>query len=44
MVFDLASEARGAVQNLIKPGDLVLIKASRAIGLDKIVEEIREIK
>jgi len=44
MVFDSASEARGAVQNLIKPGDLVLIKASRAIGLDKIVEEIREIK
>ena len=43
MVFDSASEACGAVQNLIKPGDLVLIKASRAIGLDKIVEEIREI-
>lgn len=43
MIFDSASEACESVQNLIKPGDLVLIKASRAIGLDKIVEEIKEI-
>ncbi len=43
MIFDSASEACGAVQNLLKHGDLVLIKASRGIGLDKIVEEIREI-
>ena len=41
MIFDSASEARESVQNLLKPGDLVLIKASRAIGLDKVVEEIK---
>ncbi len=41
MVFDSVSEACESVQNLIKSGDLVLIKASRAIGLDKIVEEIK---
>jgi len=41
MVFDAAGEAADGVQNLIKPGDLVLIKASRAIGLDKLVEEIK---
>ena len=27
----------------IKKGDIVLVKASRAIGLDKVVEEIRQI-
>lgn len=43
MTFDVASEAQIPVQDLIKKGDLVLVKASRAIGLDKIVEEIRKI-
>ncbi|MFA5099072.1 MAG: UDP-N-acetylmuramoyl-tripeptide--D-alanyl-D-alanine ligase [Candidatus Paceibacterota bacterium] len=43
MVFDSASEACEPVQNLIKSGDLVLIKASRAMGLDRIVEEIKEV-
>ena len=41
--FDTADEAKLEVQKLIKKGDLILIKASRAIGLDKIVEEIRQI-
>jgi len=39
--FDVAAEAGKELQELIKPGDLVLIKASRAIGLDKVVEEIK---
>ncbi len=39
--FDDADQARLEVQKLIQRGDLILIKASRAIQLDKIVEEIR---
>ncbi len=41
--FDTAAEAGLAVQDLIKTGDLVLIKASRAMGLERIVEEIKKI-
>ena len=40
--FDTTTEACIAVQDLIKKGDLVLIKASRAVGLEKVVEEIKE--
>ena len=40
--FDTAAEAGLAVQDLMKTGDLILIKASRAMGLEKIVEEIKE--
>lgn len=40
--FDFADEAKVPVQELMKKGDLILIKASRAIGLDKVVEEIRQ--
>ncbi|MBI2025053.1 MAG: hypothetical protein HYT03_03150 [Candidatus Harrisonbacteria bacterium] len=40
--FDTAEEARLEVQNLIKKGDLVLIKASRAMELDKVVDEIKQ--
>ncbi|MBN2198180.1 UDP-N-acetylmuramoyl-tripeptide--D-alanyl-D-alanine ligase [Candidatus Wolfebacteria bacterium] len=40
--FDSSHEACLAVQNFIKEGDLILIKASRAMELDKIVEEIRK--
>lgn len=43
LTFDFADEARIPVQDLLKKGDLVLVKGSRAIGLDKVVEEIREI-
>jgi UDP-N-acetylmuramoyl-tripeptide--D-alanyl-D-alanine ligase len=39
--FDTASEAALAVQDLIKTEDLILVKASRAIGLERIVEEIK---
>lgn len=41
--FDTAEEAGLEVQKLMRKGDLILVKASRAIGLDKVVEEIRQI-
>ena len=41
--FDTAEEAKIAVQNLLKKGDLVLIKASHTMQLEKVVEEIRQI-
>ncbi|PIU98215.1 hypothetical protein COS61_02675 [Candidatus Wolfebacteria bacterium CG03_land_8_20_14_0_80_40_12] len=41
--FDTSAEAGLAVQDLIKQGDLVLVKASRAVGLEKVVEEIKKI-
>ncbi len=39
--FDTADQAARPVQNLIKKGDLVLVKGSHVIRLDKIVEEIK---
>ncbi len=39
--FDTADEARKPLQDLIKEGDLILVKASHAMALDRIVEEIR---
>jgi UDP-N-acetylmuramoyl-tripeptide--D-alanyl-D-alanine ligase len=39
--FDTADDARIPVQNFLKQGDLVLVKGSHAMQLDKIVEEIR---
>lgn len=39
--FDSADEALSTILSLLKPGDLVLIKASRSLGLDRIVENIR---
>lgn len=42
LIFDTTTEACIVVQDLIKKGDLILIKASRAIGLEKVVEEIKE--
>lgn len=41
--FDIADDAKSTVQDVIKKGDFILVKASRAIGLDKIVEEIRQV-
>ncbi len=41
--FDTAEEAAPEVQKLIRKGDLILIKASHSIGLDKIVEEIKAV-
>jgi UDP-N-acetylmuramoyl-tripeptide--D-alanyl-D-alanine ligase len=42
--FDTASEAGKAIQSFVRKGDLVLVKASRGVGLDKIVEEIKEVE
>lgn len=42
--FDTADEAAHPVQNLIKKGDLVLIKGSHAMQLEKVVEEIKQIE
>lgn len=39
--FDVADGARKPVQDLLRKGDLILIKGSRAIELDKIVDEIK---
>jgi UDP-N-acetylmuramoyl-tripeptide--D-alanyl-D-alanine ligase len=41
--FDIADEAKLEVQKLIRKGDLVLVKASHSIGLEKVVEEIRKV-
>ncbi len=38
--FETAEEAAGAVPDLIKRGDLVLIKASRAVHLEKVVHAL----
>ncbi|TSC88865.1 MAG: UDP-N-acetylmuramoyl-tripeptide--D-alanyl-D-alanine ligase [Parcubacteria group bacterium Gr01-1014_3] len=42
-MYETADEAKLAVQQLIKKGDMVLVKASHGIQLDKIVEEIQQI-
>jgi UDP-N-acetylmuramoyl-tripeptide--D-alanyl-D-alanine ligase len=42
--FETAEEAKSAVHNLIKKGDLVLVKGSRGMHLEIIVEEITEPK
>ena len=39
--FDVANEARKPVQDLMKKGDLVLVKGSHAMELNKVVEEIK---
>ncbi len=39
--FDTADQAKLEVQGLLEKGDLVLVKGSRAIALDKIVREIQ---
>jgi UDP-N-acetylmuramoyl-tripeptide--D-alanyl-D-alanine ligase len=38
--FDTADEAKLKVQEIIKEGDVVLIKGSRAMQMEKVVEEI----
>ena len=38
--FDIAENALSSIQDLIRKGDLVLVKASRAIELEKVVEGI----
>lgn len=40
--YDTADEARIPVQNAMREGDLVLVKGSHAMELDKIVEEVKD--
>jgi UDP-N-acetylmuramoyl-tripeptide--D-alanyl-D-alanine ligase len=42
--FDTAEEAAKPVEKLLKQGDLVLVKGSHAMQLEKVVEEIREVQ
>jgi UDP-N-acetylmuramoyl-tripeptide--D-alanyl-D-alanine ligase len=39
--FDTADEAAKSVENLIRKGDLILVKGSHAMEMSKIVEEIK---
>ena len=41
--FDTAESAGEEIKNALHPGDLVLVKGSHAMQLDKVVEEIREV-
>ncbi len=41
-IFDTVGEMQPVVQNSVQKGDLVLIKASRGMGLDRVVDEIKE--
>jgi len=41
--FDTAEEAAPEVQKLIRKGDLILVKGSHGVRLDKVVEEIKEV-
>lgn len=42
--FDTAFETCKPLQEMMKPGDLVLVKGSHAMELDKIVAEIKEVQ
>ncbi len=42
--FETVDEVRGRLADLVRPGDAVLLKASRAIGLERIVKWIGERK
>lgn len=44
MSFDTADQASIEVQGLLEKGDLVLVKGSHSVGLERIVEEIKYIK
>jgi UDP-N-acetylmuramoyl-tripeptide--D-alanyl-D-alanine ligase len=39
--YDTAEEGARAAQDIIKKGDLILVKASHSIHLEKVVEEIK---
>lgn len=40
LIFGTAEEAAKAAKNIVKKGDIILVKASRGIGLDKVVEAL----
>lgn len=41
-IFETAQEAKKVLQDIMKEGDIILVKGSRAIGLDIVLEEIVE--
>ncbi len=41
-VFDSADTAKAAVRDLVKAGDLILVKGSHSMHLDKVVEDLRD--
>ena len=41
-IFDTVDELLPEIQKVVQKGDLVLVKASRGMALDRVVEEIRE--
>lgn len=40
--FDTVEEARAAVMEIVRPGDCLLLKGSRAMGLEKIVKYVAD--
>lgn len=42
LCFDLAEEAAVEIKNILKQGDIVLVKASKAVQLNRVVEAIKE--
>ncbi|HEU4335466.1 MAG TPA: UDP-N-acetylmuramoyl-tripeptide--D-alanyl-D-alanine ligase [Candidatus Eisenbacteria bacterium] len=40
--FDAVEEARAAVMEIVRPGDCLLLKGSRAVGLEKIVKYVAD--
>lgn len=42
--FDTADDAKRTVQDLMRKGDLVLIKGSHSMELDKVVEEVKYVE
>ena len=41
-IFETAKEAKKVLQDIMKEGDIILVKGSRAIGLDTVLEEVIE--
>ncbi len=40
LTFDTSNQAKAVVQDIIRPGDMVLVKGSQGIRMEKIVQEI----
>jgi UDP-N-acetylmuramoyl-tripeptide--D-alanyl-D-alanine ligase len=40
--FATVEEARDALPSLVRPGDVVLVKASRSMGLEALVEALAQ--
>jgi UDP-N-acetylmuramoyl-tripeptide--D-alanyl-D-alanine ligase len=40
--FDTVEEARASVMEIVRPGDCLLLKGSRAMGLEKVVKYVAD--